>query len=128
LARSLGEEHRDATPQRAVPSLVQDGARLLENDLAHEWTLSELALRLHVNKHHLARLFKEHTGLAPMAYLARCRAECAAGLLLQTNQPISEIAVRSGWLDPNLFARRFKAHFGLSATQYRARFGRLEKS
>ena len=33
--------------------------------------------------------------------------------------------VRPGvWPDQNYFARRFKAHFGLSATSYRARFAR----
>jgi AraC family L-rhamnose operon transcriptional activator RhaR len=27
-----------------------------------------------------------------------------------------------GWDDPNYFARRFKAHFGISATRYRQQF------
>jgi AraC family L-rhamnose operon transcriptional activator RhaR len=27
-----------------------------------------------------------------------------------------------GWPDPNYFARRFRSHFGLSATTFRERF------
>jgi AraC family L-rhamnose operon transcriptional activator RhaR len=68
------------------------------------------------------RLFKASTGLPPMAYLAQLRAEHAAALLLHTNQPITYISQAVGWADQNYFARRFKAHYGLSATTYRARF------
>jgi AraC family L-rhamnose operon transcriptional activator RhaR len=35
---------------------------------------------------------------------------------------MSEIGQVVGWPDQNYFARRFKAHFGLSGTAYRARF------
>jgi len=34
----------------------------------------------------------------------------------------SAIGRAVGWPDQNYFARRFKAHYGLSATTYRARF------
>jgi AraC family transcriptional regulator, L-rhamnose operon transcriptional activator RhaR len=57
-----------------------------------------------------------------MAYLARRRVEKAAGLLLHTDQPVTQIGRSVGWPDQNYFARRFKAHFGLSATTYRSRF------
>ena len=57
-----------------------------------------------------------------MAYLARRRVETAAGLLLHTDQPVTQIGRSVGWPDQNYFARRFKAHFGLSATIYRSRF------
>jgi transcriptional regulator GlxA family with amidase domain len=60
--------------------------------------------------------------MPPMAYLARRRVEKAAGLLLHTDQPVTQIGRSVGWPDQNYFARRFKAHFGLSATTYRSRF------
>jgi AraC family L-rhamnose operon transcriptional activator RhaR len=67
-------------------------------------------------------LFKAATGLPPIAYLNRHRVEMAASLLLHTDEPITHIAKSVGWPDPNHFARRFRAHYGLSATTYRARF------
>ena len=35
---------------------------------------------------------------------------------------VQEIAEKVGIGDPNLFARRFRTHFGMSATAYRERF------
>jgi AraC-like DNA-binding protein len=36
--------------------------------------------------------------------------------------PVTSIGRAVGWPDQNYFARRFKAHYGLSATTYRKRF------
>jgi AraC family transcriptional regulator, L-rhamnose operon transcriptional activator RhaR len=96
--------------------------RLLDSQLAHHWALKELADQLHLSPGYLLRLFKSSTGMPPMAYLARRRVETAAGLLLHTGQPVTQIGRSVGWPDQNYFARRFKAHFGLSATSYRSRF------
>ena len=77
---------------------------------------------MHLTAGHLVRLFKAATGLPPMAYLAQIRAEHAAVLLLHSDEPITAIGRAVGWPDQNYFARRFKAHYGLSATTYRKRF------
>ncbi|XVQ15823.1 helix-turn-helix transcriptional regulator [Spirillospora sp. CA-255316] len=62
------------------------------------------------------------TGLPPMTYLAQHRVEKAPFLLLHSDRPITQIAQTVGWADHNYFARRFKAHYGLTATTYRQRF------
>jgi AraC family L-rhamnose operon transcriptional activator RhaR len=105
----------------AHPAIVQ-AMRLLEADLARDWTLTSLAAELHLAPGYLVRLFNAATGLPPMAYLAQLRAEHAAVLLLHSDEPVTSIARTVGWPDQSSFARRFKAHFGLSATTYRKRF------
>jgi AraC family transcriptional regulator, L-rhamnose operon transcriptional activator RhaR len=57
-----------------------------------------------------------------MAYLSRHRMETAAAQLLHTDDPITQIAQSVGWPDQNYFARRFPAHYGLTAATYRNRF------
>jgi len=123
LARAVAETHRPETGQTgpAHPAIGQ-AMRLLEDRLAYRWTLTELAEQLHLAPGYLVRLFKDATGLPPMAYLARLRAEHAAALLMHSDQPITCIGRAVGWPDQNYFARRFKAHYGLSASTYRARF------
>ena len=112
---------RDEPTGPTHPAVVH-AMRLMELRPAHRWTLAELSAELHLAPGYLVRLFKASTGLPPMAYLSRHRVEVAAGLLLHTELPITHIGQVVGWPDQNYFARRFKAHYGLSATTYRARF------
>lgn len=46
----------------------------------------------------------------------------SAVLLLHSDEPVTSIGRAVGWPDQSGFARRFKAHYGLSATTYRKRF------
>ena len=68
------------------------------------------ALELHagigVHRPVLARIQRGHLGVTP---------------LLHSDQPVTCIGREVGWPDQNYFARRFTAHYGLSATTYRTR-------
>jgi AraC family L-rhamnose operon transcriptional activator RhaR len=119
LVQAQGPELDLGSP---VHPAVGQAMRLLEARLAHRWTLTELAAELHLAPGYLVRLFKAAAGRPPMAYLAQLRAEYAATLLLHSDQPVTCIGREVGWPDQNYFARRFKAHYGLSATTYRTRF------
>jgi AraC family L-rhamnose operon transcriptional activator RhaR len=123
LARAVASD-RDDTGTAAGPThpAVVQAMRLMESSLAYRWTLTELADRLHLAPGYLVRLFKSATGLPPMAYLSRYRVETAAAQLLHTDDPITQIAQSVGWPDQNYFARRFRAHYGLTASTYRERF------
>ena len=118
---ALGDQPNGAVQGRPHPA-VRRAMRMLESDIARPWTLADLAEELHLAPAYLVRLFKDATGLPPKAYLAQVRAERAAVLLLNTDDPVTGIGRAVGWPDQNYFARRFKAHYGLSATTYRKRF------
>lgn len=106
---------------------VVQALRLMEASLAYPWTLKEIADRLHLAPGYLARLFKSATGVPPMTYLSRFRAETAAAMLLDTDLPVTQICRSVGWPDPSNFARRFKSHFGMAASTYRTKFSRIEE-
>ena len=123
VGRVVAQDH-DLAPGTAgqVHPAIGQAMRLFEADLARRWTLTELAAHLHLDPSYLVRLFKASTSLPPMAYLAQLRAEHAATLLLHSDLPINSISQAVGWPDQKYFARRFKAHYGLSASAYRSRF------
>ncbi|MBC2594474.1 AraC family transcriptional regulator [Ruficoccus amylovorans] len=98
---------------------VRTALLLLHRDYGQEWSLTRLAQNLRLNGSYLTRLFKSHTGHAPMQYLSRVRAHRAATLLLTTRLRIGDIGLRVGWPEPKLFARQFRHHFGMNASEYR---------
>ncbi|MEV6302936.1 AraC family transcriptional regulator [Actinoplanes sp. NPDC051861] len=120
VARAAGGGARLDPMHPAVAAVM----RRIEGQPAHNWTLGELADELHLAPSYLIRLFKSATGLPPIAFLHRHRVEIAAEMLLHSDRTVRAIADTVGWPDQNHFARRFRAHYGLSASEYRARFAR----
>jgi AraC family L-rhamnose operon transcriptional activator RhaR len=112
---------------RDMSVLAQRAVAMLAEAPARPWTAQGLATRLGVDASYLSRTVRAATGLPPMAYLARLRAEQAAALLAGSDHQISAIGSTVGWSDPVCFARRFKAHFGITASMYRRR-ARMESS
>jgi len=121
-ALSQGANVTSASEQ-VIPPLVAEVVRSLEADIPRAWRMDELAKIAGVNPSYLTRRFTAAMGLAPMAYLTRCRAERAAALLLQTSDDIARIATIVGWPDPVYFSRRFRQHYGMAPREYRKRFG-----
>jgi AraC family L-rhamnose operon transcriptional activator RhaR len=92
---------------------------MVRSHLAHPWTLEELAERTHINNAYLARLFRQTMRCTLLEYIACQRAETIAAMLITTDLPIAQIGEKVGWSDPNYLARRFRKHFGVSASDYR---------
>ena len=70
---------------------------------------------------YIRRLFKRYHGCSPSEYLTRLRLEHAKGLLRSwhlNNSTIPQIALQSGFTDPNYFSRVFKKYTHLTPLQY----------
>ena len=108
----LGKRH---TPHPAVTKVIA----LLTSDLARGWTLEHLTKHTDLDRSYLVRLLRKHTGLSPMAWLARSRGERAAVLLLTTDRTVASIGAEVGWPDANYFSRRFRGLFRQTPSDYR---------
>jgi AraC family L-rhamnose operon transcriptional activator RhaR len=96
--------------------------KLIDDAPTEPWTLTRLAAQAHMERTYFVRLFHSVVGLSPMAYLTRRRLELATSFLRREDLPVGEVGALSGWVDANYFTRRFRGHFGMSPSRYRARF------
>ena len=67
----------------------------------------------------LNRRFRAATGMSPGSYLQKLRLNQAAELLRASDLSITEIAMQSGYNDPDYFSRQFKQEHQLSPSDFR---------
>lgn len=92
----------------------------IEANLGRELPVAELARVAGMSRAHFSRLFASSEGLPPAEYVLARRLEAAARLLAQgARLPVKEIAILTGFADPNYFAKAFRRHFGISPTEFR---------
>jgi AraC-like DNA-binding protein len=84
------------------------------------WPVDRLARVSHVSEAHFARSFKQAFGLPPHRYLLTRRLERAKALLRDTELPILEIALQTGWNSLGTFGRVFHDVNGRSPSAWRA--------
>jgi AraC-like DNA-binding protein len=72
-----------------------------------------------LDRSYLGALFRERTGLPPQQHLLQLRMEKAAGLIVESDLPISTIARSVGYDDPLLFSRMFRKVKGESPLGFR---------
>lgn len=86
---------------------------------AQDIPLSALSSVAGLSPYHFARLFKQSTGLAPHQYLVQVRVERAKGLLLQSRESTTSIALQVGFCDQSHFAIHFKRAYGVTPRAFR---------
>ena len=110
--------------QDASYILAHQAARLLDD--TESWSLDEgvpsvekLAARLGVSDRHVRRIFEAHFGVSPLQYLQTRRLHTAKQLLADTQLPITQIALMSGFASVRRFNAAFLQHYRLNPTQLR---------
>ncbi|MCB9686421.1 MAG: helix-turn-helix transcriptional regulator [Alphaproteobacteria bacterium] len=87
---------------------------------SHEdWPVRRLARVSGVSEAHFARSFRDAFGVPPHRYLLTRRIERAAALLRDTELPVLEIALQTGWRSLGTFGRTFRDITGESPSEHR---------
>ena len=81
--------------------------------------IKELADACNLSQSHFMYLFKEETGMTPLAYQQTLRIKDTMSALISTKVSITEIAAQVGYQDPLYFSRVFKKLVGMSPKEYR---------
>lgn len=116
LDEGLNPERDSGHPHRAALEAAQRHGR---EHLAAPIGVEDLARVAGLSRYHFTRLFKAHTGLAPMAWLLDQRIREATRLLRTTALSLKEISARCGFSDPGYFGRLFSHRTGQTPGEYR---------
>ena len=84
----------------------------VQADPATPWTVQRMADAAHVTPRHLARLFHDNAGVAPLTYLQHVRVELARALLRGERMPIEEVAEQAGFSSAHHLRRVWRRVLG----------------
>ncbi|MBB3111207.1 two-component system response regulator YesN [Paenibacillus phyllosphaerae] len=99
--------------------LIREIIQYVEERIASNITLRDIAEQFSFSPNYLGLLFKEETGQNFSEYLIMLRMERACALLKETNLKIYEIADRVGYRYLPYFSRQFKETYGKTPLEFR---------
>lgn len=105
------------TDYRAV--LVKSIMQYLQDNFDNSVTLPELERQFHISRGHLCRSFKAVTHMTPFEYLNYYRITRSMEMLLDTDDEIGEIALRTGFNNISYFNRTFQRFMHTTPRAYR---------
>ncbi|MBE9608243.1 AraC family transcriptional regulator [Chitinilyticum piscinae] len=93
----------------------------IEARLTEPLELADLAGVANFSPFHFQRIFSALIGETPQDYIRRLRLERAANqLLVHKRRSVLDIALSNGFETQHGFAKAFRKHFGMNATQWRS--------
>ena len=100
---------------------VKRGLRLIADGALDEGNVETLADRLGVTSRHLRRLFTKHLGASPLAVAQTQRLHFAKRLIDDTEMPMADIAIASGFGSTRRFNDAFRNTYRKSPRELRRR-------
>jgi PAS domain S-box-containing protein len=100
-------------------SAIRAPVEFIRQHYAQDIGVDELAKLAFLSVSALERRFKKYLSKTPKQFLNEIRLENARRLLIETQQPIMEIAYQCGFSEHSYFSKQFKALFGILPSQLR---------
>ena len=106
-----------------VPSknneIIKKAIYFISNNFSKNISLEQVANEVHLNSAYFSTIFKQSTGSSFKEYLNIVRIEESKRLLSNTDYPLLDIAIASGFEDQSYFSKVFKKFTGFTPKQYR---------
>jgi len=97
-----------------APQSLVDAVTLMESNIEEPLTTHELAEHLGISRRQLERLFKKYLQAVPSRYYLELRLQKARQLLRDSEQPVGDIALSTGFSSGAHFSTAYRNHFGIS--------------
>jgi AraC-like DNA-binding protein len=114
---------KSSKAQQAMGGLAPRALRRVQDyidaHLSEDINVQVLASLVGLSSCYFARAFKQSVGTTPHHYLMERRLRFSKKLLIETELPLAQIAVESGFSDQSHFSRRFRRVFGITPRSFR---------
>lgn len=117
--REMGGESGHVTNR-----IVDQIQSYIADHYAEKLTLTGIASQFYISPYYLSRLFKKTINLSLIEYINGVRIKAAQNLIEKSNDSISDVAEKTGFMTTAHFRRVFKDATGLSPQQYRQYYKR----
>ena len=91
----------------------------IQQNFTGKISLREFGEQFHLSEKYISRYFKEHFHITLSQYVTYLRLEHAKQLLQDTDIPVTDVAMQSGYQNVSYFIRSFKKTYGISPLKYR---------
>ena len=97
-----------------VPTTVRKAIQVMEEHLETALPIPKICQSIGISQRQLDRLFLRFVRQSPALYYRDIRLDRARGLVTQTELPLSEVAVASGFSSQVHFSRAYRQRFGIA--------------
>jgi len=110
----------DITSTSVDEKFVSKAMDVVKANMADEsFSVEDLGQELHMSRSNLHRKIKALTGKSTTEFIRTIRLKEAAGILVSTDDQVSEIAYKVGFNSSSYFIKSFKKEFNMSPGQYK---------
>lgn len=105
--------------ENKAAKVTKEVIKFIQENYQNELSLELIADKFEISSYRLSHIFKETTGMSCIDYLIDYRLSAAADMLRQSNLPILNIALDTGFNNISYFNRAFKKKFNTTPTEYK---------
>lgn len=124
ILKSIRKENAKPDPRDVIYDVIE----YLNENYRDRYSRKELAKKFGLNEDYMGQIFKKAAGTTISNYINNRRIEAVKELLVETDSKIIDIAYHVGFENLTHFHRQFKAHTGLTPSQYRDETGNSDQT
>lgn len=110
---------KQSNPGRDFPKTFMNLEQALRQDLAHQWTVEEMAAFVGLGTTLFNEKVKSYSGFSPINYLINIRIAEAIKLLKRPDISLTDIALDTGFYSSQHFSTTFKKLTGYTPSEFR---------